>query len=77
MGRVKKADSGGQPVVFYRPDREAMVLRRVMERAEGDLPPQRTAQIFREIMSACLALEEPTQIAFLGPQGTFTEAAAH
>ena len=77
VGRVKKADSGGQPVVFYRPDREAMVLRRVMERAEGDLPPQRTAQIFREIMSACLALEEPTQIAFLGPQGTFTEAAAH
>lgn len=76
VGHVKKAEVADQPVVFYRPDREALVLRRVMERAEGDLEPQKVAQIFREIMSACLALEEPTQIAFLGPQGTFTEAAA-
>lgn len=77
VGHVKKAEVSDQPVVFYRPDREALVLRRVMERAEGDLEPAKVAQIFREIMSACLALEEPTQIAFLGPQGTFTEAAAH
>jgi len=77
VGAVKKNEVAGAPVVFYRPDREALVLRRVMERAEGDLDPARIAQIFREIMSACLALEEPTQIAFLGPQGTFTEAAAY
>ncbi|WP_420550676.1 prephenate dehydratase [Litorivicinus lipolyticus] len=76
VGRVKKADSSDQPVVFYRPDREALVLREVIDRAQGDLPPKRIARIFREIMSACLALEEPTRIAFLGPEGTFTEAAA-
>lgn len=76
VGEVKKAEAQGEAVVFYRPDREALVLRKIIERAEGDLPPKQVAQIFREIMSACLALEEPTRVAFLGPEGTFTEAAA-
>jgi len=65
-----------QPVVFYRPEREAQVLRRVMERNEGPLTDEGTARLFREIMSQCLALEEPMQIAYLGPEGTFTQLAA-
>jgi chorismate mutase/prephenate dehydratase len=64
---------------FYRPEREAEVLRRVMERnraSAGPLADEEMARLFREIMSACLALEQPLEIAFLGPAGTFTQAAA-
>jgi len=66
----------GDSVVFYRPEREAQVLRRVMERNLGPLPAEGVARLFREIMSQCLALEEPMKIAYLGPEGTFTQQAA-
>ncbi len=62
--------------LFYRPEREAQVLRRIREQADGPLPQASLAAIFREIMSACLALEYPLQVAYLGPEGTFTQAAA-
>ncbi len=77
--KMSESDSTGNSLkkpVFYRPEREAQVLRRVMERNEGPLDDKKVAHIFREIMSACLALEKPLEIAYLGPQGTFTEAAA-
>lgn len=61
---------------FYRPEREAQVLRAVMARNEGPLSDDSIARIFREIMAACLALEKPLQVAFLGPEGTYTHAAA-
>ena len=61
---------------FYRPEREVDVLRRVIARNHGPLNSEEMARLFREIMSACLALEMPMQIAFLGPEGTFTQAAA-
>ncbi|MEM7294646.1 MAG: prephenate dehydratase, partial [Pseudomonadota bacterium] len=64
-----------QEVVYYRPEREAQVLRRIMERDQGPLPGENVAHVFREIMSACLALEQPLQVAYLGPEGTFTHAA--
>lgn len=60
----------------FRPEREAEVLRRVITRNQGPLSGQEMARLFREIMSACLALETPLTIAYLGPEGTFTEAAA-
>ena len=63
-------------VSYYRPEREAQVLRRIIERNEGPLDGETVAFIFRELMSACLALEKPLQVAFLGPEGTFTQAAA-
>jgi chorismate mutase/prephenate dehydratase len=66
----------GAEVEFYRPEREAQVLRQVLERNQGPLPGEEMARLFREIMSACLALEQPLQVAFLGPEGTFTQAAA-
>lgn len=65
-----------QDSVFYRAEREAQVLRRVMERNKGPLRDEEMARLFREIMSACLALEQVMSIAFLGPEGTFTQAAA-
>jgi len=63
-------------VVYYRPERESQVLRRIMERDSGPLAGESVAHVFREIMSACLALERPLQVAYLGPEGTFTQAAA-
>ncbi|MDM8560014.1 prephenate dehydratase [Candidatus Parabeggiatoa sp. HSG14] len=61
---------------FYRPEREAEVLRNVMVRNKGPLPDETFTRIFREIMSSCLALQNPLKIAFLGPEGTYTQAAA-
>ena len=60
----------------YRPEREAQVLRRVKERNPGPLSGETAALLFREIMSACLALERPITVAYLGPRGTFSERAA-
>ncbi|MDR2364412.1 MAG: prephenate dehydratase [Zoogloeaceae bacterium] len=60
----------------YRPEREAQVLRRLQERNQGPLPNESITCFFREVMSACLALESPSQVAFLGPRGTFSESAA-
>lgn len=62
--------------VIYRPEREAQVLRRIKELNPGPLSGETAARLFREIMSACLALEKPLTIAFLGPRGTFSQAAA-
>lgn len=61
---------------IYRPEREAQVLRRMAENNPGPLPDAAVLRISREIMSACLALEQPLRIAYLGPQGTYTESAA-
>jgi chorismate mutase/prephenate dehydratase len=62
-------------VEFYRPEREAQVLRRVVERNEGPLRDEEMVRLFRELMSACLAQEEPLKVAYLGPEGTFTQSA--
>ncbi|MDM3872089.1 prephenate dehydratase [Porticoccus sp. W117] len=61
---------------FYRPEREAQVLRKVLEKNQGPLDDEEMARLFREIMSACLALEDPIKVAYLGPEGTFTQQAA-
>lgn len=71
---IAKQESGN--TVFYRAEREAQVLRNVMKRNKGPLSNEEMARLFREIMSACLALERVMKIAFLGPEGTFTQAAA-
>ncbi len=64
-------------VEYYRPEREAQVLRCVLERNEGPLSDGEMVRLFREIMSACLAQQEPLKIAYLGPEGTFTQQAVH
>ena len=73
VAEVKLATDG--EAVFYRPEREAQVLRRVKERNTGPLDGETMARLFREIMSACLALEQRMKVAFLGPDGTFTHQA--
>ncbi|MEJ2042800.1 MAG: prephenate dehydratase [Reinekea sp.] len=76
--RVAEVKTAANPesTVFYRPEREAQVLNRIMERNPGPLGNEDMARLFREIMSACLALEKPLEVAFLGPEGTFTQQAA-
>lgn len=66
----------GETGDFYRPDREAAVLRKVKENNPGPLKDEHVARIFRELMSSCLAVEKPLTVAFLGPSGTFTQEAA-
>ena len=71
---ISKA-AGGRAVDFYRPEREAQVLRRARARNAGPLRDEEVLRLFREIMSACLAQQEPLKVAFLGPEGTFTQTA--
>ncbi|WP_455200002.1 chorismate mutase, partial [Kaarinaea lacus] len=73
---AKLKEASGEDVAFYRPEREAQVLREILARNKGPIPDEEMARLFREIMSACLALEMPMSIAYLGPEGTFTQAAA-
>ncbi len=73
IAKIKQQDGDSN---FYKPEREVDVLRRVIARNRGPLVGEEMARLFREIMSACLALEMPMKIAFLGPEGTFTQAAA-
>jgi chorismate mutase/prephenate dehydratase len=64
-------------VDYYRPEREAEVLRAVLDRNEGPMRDEEMLRLFREIMSACLAQQEPLKIGFLGPEGTFTQTAVY
>jgi len=64
-------------VDYYRPEREAEVLRRIISRNKGPLSDSEMVRLFREIMSACLAQQEPLKVAYLGPEGTFTQQAVH
>ena len=67
----------GRTVDFYRPEREAQVLRMAKGRNKGPLRNEEIIRLFREIMSACLAQQEPLKVAFLGPEGTFTQTAVY
>ena len=72
VGDIKRAE--GSP--FFRPDRVAQVLEKIQSLNNGPLKNQHVSAIWREIMSACLALEAPQRVAVLGPVGTFCEQAA-
>ena len=72
VGEVKKRE--GTP--FFRPDRVAQVIEKIQRSNEGPLKGEHLAAVWREIMSACLALESPVRVAYLGPSGTFSEQAA-
>ncbi len=72
VGEIKKLD--GSPV--FRPEREAQVIDGLKAANPGPLKNASVAPIWRELMSACRALESPTRVAYLGPAGTFSELAA-
>ncbi len=76
VAKIKeKASVSKEDIVFYRPEREAQVLRLIEQANQGPLPNESIVRIFREIMSFCLALERQQVIAYLGPEGTFTQSA--
>ncbi|WP_372656683.1 prephenate dehydratase [Hydrogenophaga sp.] len=72
VGDIKRQE--GSP--FFRPDRVAQVIEKIQRANPGPLLNQHVASIWRELMSACLALEAPQRVAVLGPEGTFCEQAA-
>ena len=74
VGEIKARH--GDAGFVYRPEREAQVLRRIQAMNAGPLSNDSVTWFFREVMSACLSLEQPLGIAFLGPLGTFSESAA-
>jgi chorismate mutase/prephenate dehydratase len=73
VGHVKAETNA--PV--FRPEREAQVLRSVAQRNPGPLDGKDVQTIFREVMSACRALEKRVTVAYLGPVGTFSEQAVY
>ncbi len=72
---IKAAE--GSATEYYRPEREAQLRRALVEANEGPLSNREVERLFREIVSACRALQRPMCIGFLGPDGTFTEAAVY
>jgi chorismate mutase/prephenate dehydratase len=72
VGDLKRAEGS----VVYRPEREAQVINNLQSKNTGPLKDRSLATIWREVMSACRALEEPQRVAYLGPAGTFSEQAA-
>ncbi len=77
VAEVKKNElKEGDSLGFFRPDREAQVIKRIRELNQGPLSDKEAGRLIREVMSACLALEQPMKIAYLGPEGTFTQSAA-
>jgi chorismate mutase / prephenate dehydratase len=73
VARVK--GEGLSAIDYYRPEREAHVLRMVVDRNDGPLSDAEMVRLFREIMSSCLAQEDPLKVGYLGPEGTFSEQA--
>ena len=82
VAKIKQRDaqeSAAAPdaIEYYRPEREAQILRRVAERNPGPLDDASAQRFFREIISTSLALEQPMKIAYLGPEGTYTQEACY
>jgi chorismate mutase/prephenate dehydratase len=73
---VAQAKRSAGLVSYYDPERERAVLDRLVARGAGPFPRDAIRSVWREIMSGCLAIEEPVTVAFLGPEGTFSHVAA-
>jgi len=75
IAKVKQDAAGTKKPMFYRPEREAQVLRRMVYKNPGPLSSEAIQRFFREIMSSCLSLQQSISVAYLGPEGTFTQQA--
>ena len=72
--KAREENTGGS--AFYRPEREARIMHRLTTLNKGPLSAEHVERLFREVISCCLSLEQPLTVAYLGPKGTYTEAAA-
>lgn len=78
VAKAKKQDlKPDEALLFYRPEREAQVLAQAKKRNVSALSDNAMAMLFREIMSACLSVEQKLKIAYLGPEGTYTQEATY
>ena len=68
VGEIKRQDGSA----VFRPDRETQVIANLQANNDGPLKPHSVALIWREIMSACRAIEAPLRVAYLGPAGTLS-----
>jgi chorismate mutase / prephenate dehydratase len=73
VGKNKREQ--GEDKVFYRPEREAQILQAIITRNTGPLSDKQVVAIFRPILTACLSLQQPIKIAYLGPEGSYSQAA--
>lgn len=71
VGRTKRGEK------IYRPEREAEIIRRLRQANPGPLSGDSVERLIREVMSACRALEQDIRVSYLGPQGTFSQAAVY
>jgi len=76
VANIKLAEAGDAVLDFYHPEREAQILKEVARRNEGPMDNRALQRIYQEIFSASVALQEPMQVAYLGPEGTYSHAAA-
>lgn len=72
VGKIKRLQKSN----FYVPYREYEIIKRLQKKAKGPFPKSAIKTVFKEIMSACLSLEKPLKVAYLGPPATFTHEAA-
>lgn len=72
---AEKKRAAAMPV-FHDPERERRVLERLIGKGGERFPPDAIRAVFREVMSACLSVEQPLRVAYLGPEGTFSQLAA-
>ena len=70
--RIGELKAGGGA---YRPEREAEILRRIVLANPGPLSGERVSAVFREVISGCRGMESAIRVAYLGPEGTFSEQA--
>ena len=73
---IAEAKRAAAVPVFHDPERERRVLERLVEKGGRRFPPDAIRAVFREVMSACLSVEQPLRVAYLGPEGTFSQLAA-
>ena len=73
---IAAAKRAAEVPVFHDPERERRVLDRLVQKGGKRFPPDAIRAVFREVMSACLSVEQPLRVAYLGPEGTFTQLAA-
>ncbi len=76
VAEIKLGESNAQALDAYSPEREAQILKEIARRNDGPMGDKALQRIFREILSASLALEQPMRVAYLGPEGTYSHAAA-
>lgn len=78
VGKVKNSlqEDASHSSLFYKPDREGVILQKLKEGNPGPFPTDSIEPVFREIISACRSLEVGLRVAYLGPEATFTHRAA-